>query len=175
MTSVKISPLRKKRSKCRHNAPLKNYRIFHLYSCSSHQSIPLFYYPPPPPTPVDDFSQNLPPKEKKIKVQTQYPPQKLPDFPFVFPAVHINSFCVSFRIQDKARQDIYYQNITCTISWPAVSRKTLFVACQINSITKQILQIISKHQKVKKKKRRLCVIKSKARRTNLFNTSCERS
>ena len=42
------------------------------------------------------------------------------------------------------------------------------MACQINSITKQILQIISKQQKAKKEKRRLCVIKSKARRTNLF-------
>ena len=49
--------------------------------------------------------------------------------------------------QDKTRQDIYYQNITCTISWHAVSWKTLVVACQINSITKQILQIISKQQK----------------------------
>ena len=46
---------------------------------------------------------------------------------------------------------------------------------QINSITKQILQITSKQQKTKKKKTRLCVIKSKARRTNLFNASCERS
>ena len=44
--------------------------------------------------------------------------------------------------QDKTRQDIYYQNITCTISWHAVSRKTLVVAYQINSIAKQILQIL---------------------------------
>ena len=36
---------------------------------------------------------------------------------------------------------------------------------QITSITKQILQITSKQQKTKKKKRRLRVIKSKARRT----------
>ena len=60
--------------------------------------------------------------------------------------------------QDKTRQDIYYQNISCTISWHAVSQKTLVVACQINSITKQILQIISNQEKAKKKKRRLCVI-----------------
>ena len=32
--------------------------------------------------PVDEFSQNLPPKKKKIKVPTQQPPQKLTDFSF---------------------------------------------------------------------------------------------
>ena len=41
--------------------------------------------------------------------------------------------------QDKTRQDIYYRNITSTIVWHAVSKKTLVEACQINSITNQIL------------------------------------
>ena len=41
--------------------------------------------------------------------------------------------------QDKTRQDIYYRNITSTIVWHAVSKKTLVEACQINSITTQIL------------------------------------
>ena len=41
--------------------------------------------------------------------------------------------------QDKTRQDIYYHNITSTIFWHAVSKKTLVEACQINSITNQIL------------------------------------
>ena len=38
------------------------------------------------------------------------------------------------------RQDInYYHNITSTMFWHAVSKKTLVEACQINSITNQIL------------------------------------
>ena len=41
--------------------------------------------------------------------------------------------------QDKTRQDIYYRNITSTIFWHAVSKKTLVEVCQINSITNQIL------------------------------------
>ena len=49
--------------------------------------------------------------------------------------------------QDKTRQDIYYHNITSTIFWHAVSKKTLVEACQINSITNQILHIISKKQR----------------------------
>ena len=39
----------------------------------------------------------------------------------------------------KTRQDICYRNITRTIVWHAVSKKTLVEACQINSITNQIL------------------------------------
>ena len=39
----------------------------------------------------------------------------------------------------RSRQDIYYHNITSTIFWHAVSKKTLVEACQINSITNQIL------------------------------------
>ena len=35
--------------------------------------------------------------------------------------------------QDKTIQDIYYQNITSTISWHAVSRKTLVISLEINS------------------------------------------
>ena len=47
---------------------------------------------------------------------------------------------------DKTRQDIYYHNITSTIFWHAVSKKTLVEACQINFITNQILyHIISYH------------------------------
>ena len=46
---------------------------------------------------------------------------------------------------DKTRQDVYYHNIASTISWHAVSNKTLVEACQINSIKNQILQIISKN------------------------------
>ena len=42
------------------------------------------------------------------------------------------------------RQYIYYHNITSTIFRHAVSKKTLVEACQINSITNQILNIISK-------------------------------
>ena len=41
--------------------------------------------------------------------------------------------------QDKTRQDINYRNIASTIVWHAVSKKTLVEACQINSITNQIL------------------------------------
>ena len=41
--------------------------------------------------------------------------------------------------QDKTRQDIYYRNITSTIFWHAVSKKTLVEVYQINSITNQIL------------------------------------
>ena len=44
-----------------------------------------------------------------------------------------------FRIVNKTRQDIYYHNITSTIVWHVVSKKTLVEACQINSITNQIL------------------------------------
>ena len=41
------------------------------------------------------------------------------------------------REQDKTRQDIYYHNIASTISWHAVSNKTLVEACQtVDSITK---------------------------------------
>jgi len=41
------------------------------------------------------------------------------------------------RGQDKTRQDIYYHNIASTISWRAVSNKTLVEACQtVDSITK---------------------------------------
>ena len=47
---------------------------------------------------------------------------------------------------DKTRQGIYYHNITSTIFWHAVSKKTLVEACQINFITNQILYyIISYH------------------------------
>ena len=35
--------------------------------------------------------------------------------------------------------DIYYRNITSTVVWHAVSKKTLVEACQINSTTNQIL------------------------------------
>ena len=66
----------------------------------------------------------------------------------------------------KTRQDIYYHNITSTIFWHAVSKKTLVEACQINSITNQILHIISKKQR--KRKEETCVMNSKARTTNLF-------
>ena len=41
---------------------------------------------------------------------------------------------------------IYYHNITSTIFSHAVSKKTLVEACQINSITNQILHIIGKKQ-----------------------------
>ena len=41
--------------------------------------------------------------------------------------------------QDKTRLDIYYRNITSKIVWHAVSKKTQVEACQINSITNQIL------------------------------------
>ena len=41
--------------------------------------------------------------------------------------------------QYKTRQDINYRNIASTIVWHAVSKKTLVEACQINSITNQIL------------------------------------
>ena len=68
--------------------------------------------------------------------------------------------------QDKTRQDIYYHNIASTISWPAVSKKTLVEGCQINSITNQILQIISKKQR--KRKKEICVMNSKV----LFNATC---
>ena len=55
---------------------------------------------------------------------------------------------------------------------PALSCACLSITyyhCQLTTdktFTKQILQIISKQQKAKKKKRRLCVIKSEARKTN---------
>ena len=76
--------------------------------------------------------------------------------------------------KDKTRQDIYYHNIASTISWHAVSKKkTLVEACQINSITNQTLQIISKKQR--KSQEEICVINSKARKTNLVNAICERS
>ena len=74
--------------------------------------------------------------------------------------------------QDKTRQDIYYHNIASTISWHAVCNKTLVEARQINSIT-NILQIISKKQR--KRKEEICVINSKARKTNLFSATYERS
>ena len=45
--------------------------------------------------------------------------------------------------QDKTFIIIILQEVS-TISWHAVSKKTLVEACQINSITNQILQIISK-------------------------------
>ena len=75
-------------------------------------------------------------------------------------------------IQDKTRQDIYYRNITSTIVWHAVSKKTLVEACQFNSITNQILHIIRKKQK--KRKEEICVMNSKGGKTNLFNATCER-
>ena len=37
------------------------------------------------------------------------------------------------------------------------------------------VQFLGTQVKAKKKKRRICVIKSKARKKNLFNASCERS
>ena len=87
--------------------------------------------------------------------------------------------------QDKTRQDIYYHNITSTIFWHAVSKKTLVEACQINSQYKQklirgfllqirytVLPIISKKQR--KRKEEICVMNSKARKTNLFNATRER-
>ena len=37
------------------------------------------------------------------------------------------------------------------------------------------VQFLGTQVKAKKKKRRICAIKSKARKTNLFNASCERS
>ena len=55
--------------------------------------------------------------------------------------------------QDKTRKDIYYHNITSTIFWLAVSKKTLVEACQINSITNQILHIISKKQRKRKEEK----------------------
>ena len=58
--------------------------------------------------------------------------------------------------KDKTRQDICYYNIASTISWHAVSRKTLVEACQIYSITNQILKIISKKQRKRKKRRSMC-------------------
>ena len=70
------------------------------------------------------------------------------------------------------RQDIYYHNITSTIFRHAVSKKTLVGACQINSITNQILRIISKKQRNRKEE--MCVMNSKARKTNLFNATCKR-
>ena len=48
-------------------------------------------------------------------------------------------FFILTRQREDKRQDIYYHNITSTIFWHAVSKKTLVEACQINSITNQIL------------------------------------
>ena len=53
--------------------------------------------------------------------------------------LYIMIIIISIPIQDRTRQDIYYHNITSTIFWHAVSKKTLVEACQINSITNQIL------------------------------------
>ena len=75
--------------------------------------------------------------------------------------------------QDETKEDICYHNIASSISWHTVSKKTLDEACLINSITNQISQIISKKQR--KRKEETCVINSKARKTNLFNATCERS
>ena len=58
-------------------------------------------------------------------------------------------------IQDKPRQDICYRNITSTIVWHAVSKKTLIEACQINSITNQILYY-NKSKAKKKTRRNMC-------------------
>ena len=58
-------------------------------------------------------------------------------------------------------------------SFFAVSKKTLVERSQINSITNQILQIISKKQR--KRKEEICVINSKARKAGLFNETCKRS
>ena len=55
----------------------------------------------------------------------------------------------------------------------AVSKKTLVEGCKINSITNQILQIISEKQR--KRKEEICAINSKARKAGLFNETCERS
>ena len=43
------------------------------------------------------------------------------------------------HLYTKTRQDIYYHNITSTIFWHAVSKKTLVEACQINSQYKEKL------------------------------------
>ena len=53
----------------------------------------------------------------------------------------------------QTRQDSYYHNIASTISWHTVSKKTPVEACEINSITNQILQIISKKQRKRKEKK----------------------
>ena len=47
--------------------------------------------------------------------------------------------CTPVYQLDKTRQDLYYHNITSTICWHAVSKKTLVEACQINSQYKQKL------------------------------------
>ena len=75
--------------------------------------------------------------------------------------------------KEKTRQDIYYHNIASTISWHTVSKKKNASLGQINSITNQTLQIISKKQR--KSQEEICVINSKARKTNLVNAICERS
>ena len=55
-------------------------------------------------------------------------------------------------VLDKTRQDIYYHNIVSKISWHADSKKkTLVEVGQINPITNQILQKISKKQRKKKR------------------------
>ena len=55
-------------------------------------------------------------------------------------------------VVDKTRQDIYYHNIVSKISWHADSKKkTLLEVGQINSITNQILQKISKKDRKKKR------------------------
>ena len=55
------------------------YRRSRLCACKQlFRAIPFNIHTPP----VDELSQNLPPKKKKIKVPTQHPPQKLTDFSF---------------------------------------------------------------------------------------------
>ena len=48
-----------------------------------------------------------------------------------------------------------YRNITSTIVWHVISKKTLVEACQINSITNKILYY-NKYKAKKKKRRNMC-------------------
>ena len=83
------------------------------------------------------------------------------------------------RKHDKTRQDKTFIIVILRVQfppWHAVGNKTsvdLVGACQINSITHQILQIISKKQR--KRKGEICVMNSKARKTNLFIATCEKA
>ena len=77
-------------------------------------------------------------------------------------------------MQDKTRQDIYYRNITSTIVWHAVSKKTLVEARRAKLILFQIRYYIIISKKQRKRKEEICVMNSKARKTNLFNATCER-
>ena len=67
------------------------------------------------------------------------------------------------------RQDIYYHNIV--YNFLACSQpKTLFVAHQINILLQNRYYLIIS-EKQREKKRKICVIKSKAGKTNLFNAT----